>query len=168
MKHELEDQEGPDLKPAIRLLSWFTVCYVFSFVGYLGSSQGIWFWFQSLRRPAWSLPVWLYTPAQTVLFGIVAWASWYIWITDADSRRKNAMILFFTQLTLGAIWPWIFFAWHKPVLSVVLIFAQFLVTAACVVAIWKLVPRSGKLMIPFLLWTGYLATLILVVWRLNR
>src|ERR1019366_5221363 len=108
MSNESDVKSGPELKPIIRLLTWFTTCYCFSLVGYIGISQGLWFWYVSLRRPVWSPPNWAITPVWTILYGLIAWASWQIWSEPAAGDRKFALNLYFIQLALNACWPWLF------------------------------------------------------------
>ena len=168
MKNEVDLQSGPDLKPIIRLLLWFTGCYVVAFVGYVGSSQGLWYWFQSLQRPAWCLPVWYYTPIWSVAYGMFGWASWQIWISPPDSRRTKSLVWCTIQLLLSAIWPWLLFAMHQPVASVIVAIILF-VTATCTnILFWKQQSKAGGFMIPYVVWIAYLAILNFAVWRMNR
>jgi len=168
MTNEVKENGGPDLKPIIRLLTWFTACYLFQLAVYEGSSQGIWFWFQAQIRPAWSLPVWFFTPTWTILYGLIAWASWQIWNSPADPKRTLALRLFAAQLLLNVTWPWLFYAWHKTGVAsteMVLLWVTAVATTTC---FWRVKPVAGRLMIPFALWIFYLAVLNVVVWKLNR
>jgi tryptophan-rich sensory protein len=168
MNSENEQKQSPELKPAIRMLSWFTVCYLFSLVNYLGTSQGLWFWFVSFRWPTVTAPTWMMTPMWTVLYGLLAWGAWDIWTAPPDDDRTKALVSFFSQLTLNAVWPWLYFDRHMIVPSLIAIALVFVASITTAVFFTRIKPRSGYLAIPFLTWVGYLTILYIVIWRMNR
>jgi tryptophan-rich sensory protein len=168
MTSENEPKASPELKPAIRVLTWFTLCYLFSLSNFLGTSQGLWFWFYALQRPAWCLPNSAVTPVWTVVYGLAAWGAWGIWNSPPDGARKIAMISFWSTLTFTAIWPWLYFAAHQIIAALVVVALSFLASILTAVLFTRLTPKSGYLLVPLLAWSGYLTILYVVVSRLNR
>jgi benzodiazapine receptor len=168
MSSENELKQSPDLRPAIRILTWCTTCYLFSLVSYYGTSQGLWFWFVSLRRPPICPPGWSITPIWTILYGLMAWASWEVWESPTGRERTTALCLFFAQLSLNALWPWLYFALHLPIPAVVVLSVTFVLSVLTAIAFWKINPKSGGLFVPTAVWSGFLAILYFIVWRMNR
>jgi tryptophan-rich sensory protein len=170
MNTEIDSPSSPELKPAIRLLTWLTACYCFSLVGYIGTSysQGLWFWYVSQRRPAWNPPNWSVTPVWTILYGLMGFASWAVWNSPACRSRTITLGAFFVQLTLTAAWPWVLFALHRTGAAVILLFILWMVSILVTILFWRINPKSGALMTPPTVWTGFTAILTLVVWQLNR
>jgi len=168
MSSEPEQNQSPELKPAIRVLTWFTVCYLFSLVNYIGTSQGLWFWFYAFVRPAWCVPNWAITPVWTILYGLIGWAAWDIWNAPPDNERKVALISFGALLSVNAIWPWLYFSLHWVVASLVAVGLHFVLSIVTAVLFSRVKSRSGYMAIPFLAWSGYLMILYIVVWKLNK
>jgi len=163
-----KEKAGQDLKPAIRFLALVTVCYLVSFVGYEGSSQGIWSWYLVLQRPSWDPPVWTFVPVWTVLYGLMAVALWQVWNEPVSSTRTKALCLFFGQLGLNGLWPWIFFCWHRIPWSVAEIIALWILILLTTISFWRLSPGAGKKLIPYLVWVAFYVALNITVWRMNR
>lgn len=168
MNSKLEEKHETDLGAVARLLSWFTVCYLFSFINFEGTSQGLYFWFVSLLRPSWCIPNWAVTPGWTIVYGLIAWAAWDIWKLPPDNERSGALISFFSLLVLNAVWPWLYFSLHLVVLAILAIALHFLLAILTAVLFSRLISRSGYLAIPFLAWAGYSTILYIVVWKLNK
>lgn len=152
----------------IRILAWFTICYIFAYVNYAGTSQGLWFWFYALSRPAWCVPNWTITPVWSILYGLIGWAAWDIWIAPPDDERRAALISFGLLMVLNATWPWLFFSLHFVQASAIAVSFVFLLSILTAVLFSRVKSRSGYLSIPFLAWAGYLMILYIVVWRINR
>jgi len=168
MATELEQKNGPDLKPVIRILGWFLLCYSSSLIAYYGTAQGVWFWYVSLNRPALSPPSWSVTPTSTVVYGLIAWASWDVWNSKASDNRRIGLGLFFAQLILNALWPWFYFVGHAFVPTFVLQELICLFAVANTILFWRVSPRSGGLLIPYVLWAIGWSIITFLTWRMNR
>ena len=67
-------------------------------------------WYASLNKPAWNPPAWLFGPAWTLLYTLMAVAAWLVWKRDGWRRP---LLLYFVQLVLNAAWTPIFFGAHE-------------------------------------------------------
>lgn len=168
MKNDTEKQKEPDLNFWTRLLGWFTVCYAMSYVGFLETSQGLWFWYVSLRRPDWSPPNWSIQPVWAIVYAGVAWASWEA-LTAPKSRDRTIGLGFFgAAIALNLIWPYLYFARHLAIGSIVLLVLTVAFSMATAVVFWRIKPRAGWFVVPLVVWIAFLTLLYTVVWRLNR
>ena len=73
-------------------------------------------WYASLNKPAWNPPAWVFGPAWTLLYTLMAVAAWLVWKQDGWRRP---LLLYFIQLVLNAAWTPIFFGAHQLGLSLI-------------------------------------------------
>ena len=168
MESSKQNKTSQDLKPAIRVLSWFTGCYLLPFVGYLGMSQGLWSWFITLNRPEWSAPFGLIVPIWTVANGLLIYASWLAWNAPQCRPRTVGLVTYSAQLVLNAVWPWLYFWKHLAIPTVTLLILVVLLAVFNTIAFWKVNVRSGQFMLPYTAWIAYSAILFTVIWRMNQ
>jgi tryptophan-rich sensory protein len=167
MNSDLEEPTSADIKGWIAPLGWFTLVYFISFLGYLGGSQGLWFWYVSLRRPDWGIPGWGFTIAWTFIYGVVASASWQVKQSLPSGPRTTSLILCGLLIGSSAIWPWVFFAWHQQKGGFIFAAIIAALSLVSVFPFWKTRPSAGGLMLVQLFWAVYVSILCLAVWQGN-
>ena len=57
------------------LLGLLTVCFAAAGIGAQITSQSVNGWYQTLRKPEWTPPDWVFGPVWTVLYGLMAVAA---------------------------------------------------------------------------------------------
>jgi tryptophan-rich sensory protein len=82
-------------------------------------------------------------------------------------RRKVALVLFFVQLVLNFAWSPIFFAAHDIALAKIVIFIMAALAAAAAGQFMRLRKPAGLLLIPYLAWLVFAATLNSTIEELN-
>lgn len=122
-------------------------------------------WYAGLAKPAWTPPDWLFGPAWTTLYLLMALAAWKVWI--AVRRIDAALLLYLVQLVLNALWSWLFFGLQRPDLALANIVVLWLLILATLVLFWRRDRLAGVLMLPYLAWVGFATALNLAIWRLN-
>lgn len=122
-------------------------------------------WYAGLAKPAWTPPNWLFGPAWTTLYLLMALAAWKVWI--AVRRVDGALLLYLVQLVLNALWSWLFFGLQRPDLALANIVVLWLLILATIVLFWRRDRLAGALMLPYLAWVGFATALNLAIWRLN-
>ncbi|MFI6908300.1 TspO/MBR family protein [Nonomuraea sp. NPDC050394] len=118
----------------------------------------------ALRRPAWAPPPWLFGPAWTVLYALIAVSGWLAWSTRRDPA---AFVVYGGQLVLNAAWTPLFFAAGQYGLAFADIVALGLLIVATIVLFWRIRRVAALLLVPYLLWVSYAAALNLAIWQLN-
>ncbi|MFI6299431.1 TspO/MBR family protein [Nonomuraea sp. NPDC050790] len=118
----------------------------------------------ALRRPAWAPPQWLFAPAWTVLYVLIAVSGWLAWITRRDPA---AFVVYGAQLVLNAAWTPLFFAAGRYGLAFADIAALLLLIVATIVLFARIRRVAALLLVPYLLWVSYAAALNLAIWQLN-
>ena len=145
-------------------VGWFVVCFAAAGVGSMFVPGT---WYQSLVKPAWTPPSWLFGPVWTLLYGMMAAAAWLVWKRHGFSGALVPLAVFVVQLVLNAIWSWLFFGLHRPGLAFAEIVLLWLAIGATLVLFWRIERPAGTLLVPYLAWVSFAAVLNLALWRLN-
>src|SRR4051812_23704932 len=124
-------------------------------------------WFDALQKPSFMPPGWTFGVVWPILYVLLGIALAMILAEPPSPRRQAALTLFFIQLALNFAWSPIFFAGHDVVLANVVIFVMAVVTAAAARLFLKLRKAAGLLMVPYLAWLVFAATLNSTIQSLN-
>ncbi len=123
-------------------------------------------WYESLAKPAWNPPNWIFGPVWTLLYVLVAISGWLVW-RQRGRQLAPALIWFVLQLLLNAAWSWLFFGLQRIDLALVDILLLWLAIA---ITIRHFRPRSqlaAYLLAPYLLWVTFATALNAAIWWLN-
>ncbi len=122
-------------------------------------------WYQALAKPVWTPPDWLFGPAWTLLYALMALAAWKVWI--AARRIDLALAVYAAQLLLNASWSWLFFGLQRVDLALADIVALWLLIIVTIVLFRRRDRLASMLLWPYLAWVTYAAALTFEIWRLN-
>jgi translocator protein len=121
-------------------------------------------WYPFLNKPSWTPPSWLFAPAWTVLYILMAVAAWLVW---KAGNAKTALILFFAQLLLNFAWSVLFFGARSPGLGLIDVAAMWLAIAATIFAFAFRSRLAAFLMVPYLCWVSFAAALNAAIFMMN-
>jgi tryptophan-rich sensory protein len=124
-------------------------------------------WYRGLETPALTPPSWVFGPAWTVLYVLMALAAWLVWRERGLAGARGPLALFALQLALNAAWSALFFGAHAMGWALVEIVALWLCIAATALAFRRVRPLAGALLLPYLAWVAFATWLNLGFWRLN-
>ncbi len=127
-------------------------------VGSLASSDtGTDSWYQGLIKSDLNPPGYIFGivwPILYLLMGITAWRTY--------DTIKN---LFYIQLFLNAIWSWLFFSFHLPVIALIDIWLLIFINIKILLMIIKQDRLAAALYTPYILWlffASYLNVFIVI------
>ena len=149
------------------LLVFLVLVFAASAIGSVFTSMGQPEWYDTLRKPEWTPPGWLFGPVWTALYLAMAIAAWRVWTRTGWSGLRGPLGLFFAQLVLNVAWSGIFFGLRMPGLAFFEIVMLAAAIAATSVAFWRVSRLAGWLMVPYLLWVLFASMLNLSIWQLN-
>ena len=124
-------------------------------------------WFDSLQKPFFMPPGWAFGVVWPILYGLMGIALAMILALPPSPERKSALVLFFVQLALNFAWSPIFFAGHDISLAKWVIFVMTVVAALAAGKFMRLKKPAGLLLIPYLGWLVFAATLNSTIEALN-
>ena len=120
--------------------------------------------YAALKKPAWTPPSWVFAPAWTTLYLMIAIAGWIVWRAQGLGA---ALGFWFIQLALNAAWSWMMFGQNQIAHALVDIGVLWVVIGAFIVAAWPVRRTASALFVPYFLWVSYAAALNFEIWRLN-
>lgn len=153
-------------RQALGLAAWAAVTFAAAAVGAWGSASASAF-YAELVRPAWAPPGWLFAPAWTTLYALMAVSAWLVWRARGFAGARIALGLFLAQLAANALWSWLFFAWRQGALAFVEVLLLWCLIVATVSAFWRVSRAAAVLLLPYLAWVTYASALTFEVWRRN-
>ena len=124
-------------------------------------------WFAALLKPSFMPPGWTFGVVWPVLYILMGVALAMVLAEPPSPRRKLALTLFFIQLALNFAWSPLFFAAHDIGLAKIVIFLMAAIAAAAAGQFLRLRKPAGLLLIPYLAWLVFAATLNSAIERLN-
>ncbi len=149
------------------LLFFLGICFGTAAVGAALTAVPVRDWYQTLRKPAWTPPDWVFGPVWTLLYLMMALAAWLVWRRTGWSRGRTALGLFAVQLSLNAVWSPLFFRLQNPGIAFVDIILLWAAIAATLWSFRRISALAASLFFPYLMWVSYATALNWAIWRMN-
>ena len=124
--------------------------------------------YQTMYKPLLSPPGWVFPVVWSLLYILMGIASCLVYCSEASRpRKKRALLLYGLQLAVNFVWPLLFFRFGLLWLSFFWLLLLIGLVWACMTLFRYILPKAGKLMLPYLLWLFYAAYLNLGAALLN-
>ncbi|MFZ8885424.1 MAG: TspO/MBR family protein [Steroidobacteraceae bacterium] len=125
-------------------------------------------WYFALSKPAFQPPDWLFGPAWTIIFLLCVLAALDVWRRALrPDQRRLVLVLFAVNGVLNVAWSGLFFFLKRPDLALAEVAVLWLSVLSLVVTLGRHSRRAGLMLLPYLAWVGFAATLNLAIVRLN-
>ncbi len=121
-------------------------------------------WYAALHKPRWTPPDWLFGPAWTVLYVMIAIAGWLVWSVEGVGV---ALAVWGSNIVFNGLWSWLMFRRHRIGLAFVDATAMLLTILAFIVIARPISPTAALLFIPYLGWVAFAAALNFDILRRN-
>ncbi len=137
-------------------------------IGSLFTFPAIPVWYESLNKPSFSPPNFVFGPVWTTLY-ILMGISFYFAISKAKGKivRKDLVLIYVIQLVLNTFWSIVFFGLRNPFLGAVVIVSLWLAIVAMIIKFFRVLPLAGILNVPYLLWVSFASYLNFWIYYLN-
>jgi len=147
------------------LLAFCMLCVVGGAASGLATPPGA--WYQSLAKPTWTPPPWLFGPVWTVLYIMIGVAGRLLWSERKRPAGRRAFTLFVIQLALNFAWTPVFFGLHAPGPALVVIITLLACIVATITIAWPVTRAASLLLLPYAAWVSFASALNFALWRLN-
>jgi len=153
----------------LKLLISLGVSFTAGAIGSLATTPNIPNWYQTLDKPAFNPPNWVFGPVWTLLYILMGIALYLVWTSPVKQKQTKLIpyVWFGAQLVLNALWSIVFFGLHLTGLGIVVIFAllaSILVTARL---FWPISRTAAYLLIPYSMWVLFASMLNIAIATLN-
>ncbi len=126
-------------------------------------------WYESLRFPWFRPPNWLFGPAWTVIFVLIAASGVIAWEQARDPAAKRALIgLFAINAALNIAWSPLFFKMRRPDWALYEVLFFWMSVVALMVTISRISAAAGWIIAPYLAWVTFAGFLNWRVVQLNK
>lgn len=157
------------MSPIFKLFIAVLICESTGVISGLIANTGMNPWFNTLNKPSWNPPAFLFAPVWTILYLLMGISLWLIWKSNTPAPQKiNAIILFALQLFLNFWWSIIFFRFHSPGFALVEIVVMLLLILLTIISFSKLSKPAAWLLIPYIAWVAFATILNYSIWDLNK
>lgn len=124
-------------------------------------------WQDTLNKPFFAPPNWLFGPAWTVLFILMAIALYLVWTKWPAKDAKLGLALYGVQIVLNVLWNFIFFGARLILPGLIELMILLVFIAATTFVFYRVDKRAAYLMVPYLLWVSFATCLNGAIWLLN-
>jgi len=122
-------------------------------------------WYESLVKPSFTPPNWLFPVAWTIIYLLLAWAGYRLTLIPGS---EMVLALWAAQIALNTLWTPVFFGAHRLLAGMVIIVLLWLTVAAMVLLAVRLDLITGLILFPYLVWLCVAAALNFSILRNNR
>lgn len=126
-------------------------------------------WYQTIEKPSWQPPNWVFGPVWTTLYILMGIAMYLVWRSDAPAKQKRAaVVLWIVQLVFNFFWSFIFFRQHQidwALGEIIVLWFFILLTIFSFARINKL---AAWLMVPYISWVSFATILTYTIYQLNQ
>jgi benzodiazapine receptor len=124
-------------------------------------------WYETLRKPSWQPPGYLFGPVWTTLYILLIISASIAWHSTSGQHRTSIMILYALNGALNLAWSFIFFRSRSPLVAGMDIIGVLLSILWIMVRVWPISPLAAGLLIPYLLWVAFATVLNWTIVRMN-
>ncbi len=149
------------------LVGFFALCFGVSSIGGVITAGSVNGWYQTLAKPGFNPPDWIFAPVWATLYGMMAIAGWLVWRAHGVKAAWIAHLAFLVQLGLNLLWSYLFFGLQELGLAFGEILVLFSAILTTLILFWRLNPLAGLLFVPYTLWVSFAAVLNAAIWRMN-
>lgn len=121
-------------------------------------------WYETLAKPFWTPPNWLFPPVWTILYIMIAVAGWRVWKVEGLGL---AVGIWAASLALNSAWSWLMFGQKQIGLAGIDVAMLWLSIVAFIAIALPLDRTAALLFVPYLVWVSYAAALNFAIWRMN-
>jgi benzodiazapine receptor len=121
-------------------------------------------WYDSLEKPWFNPPNWVFGPAWTTLYVLIAIAGWRIW---RQRRTGGAMTAWWVQLGLNFLWSPVFFTLQRPDLALVVVVGMLLAILTFIALAWTRDRPAALMFVPYAAWVTFATTLNAAIYAMN-
>jgi translocator protein len=126
-------------------------------------------WYQTINKPSWNPPNWIFAPVWTTLYVLMGIAFYLVWKSGNNSTTKRIAISFFiVQLALNSLWSVIFFNQRQLGWAFAEIILLWLFILFTIFAFANINKTAAWLLVPYISWVSFATILNYTIWQLNK
>ncbi|OCJ10443.1 sensor histidine kinase [Rhizobium sp. AC44/96] len=121
-------------------------------------------WYQSLAKPSFNPPNWIFGPVWSVLYVVIGIAGARTWLRG---HLSVGMLIWACQMVLNFLWSPFFFGLQMPPVALAIILVLLMVVLAFIGNRWRADRVAALLFVPYAAWVGFATVLNASIAYLN-
>lgn len=154
-----------------KFIASLTLAFLPGWVGSYITFPKIQTWYQTLQKPDFNPPNFVFGPVWTTLYILMGISLYIIWNKKVSGKsmqlKRVAIKIFSLQLVLNGVWSIIFFGFEQIYMGFIMICVLWVVILFSVTYFYRLSKPAGYLLIPYILWVTFAAILNFTILTLN-
>ena len=160
-------ENGNSVKIAKLVIS-IIICQIVGLMGSFFTMPAIDSWYQTINKPIFTPPNWVFAPVWVVMFLLMGVALFFIWDKESkNGEKKAAIVVFVFQFILNILWSFIFFTLKSPIGAFVEIMALWIMVLFTIITFSKVSKTAGYLLLPYIIWVSFAAFLNFIIILIN-
>lgn len=123
--------------------------------------------YDTLAKPVFAPPGWLFPVAWSILYAAMAVAMWFV-LRQQGRDRFLLLGLYISQLAVNLLWPYLFFTQQALGLAFFWLILLWSLVAIMLYQFFRESRIAGWLIVPYQLWLTFAAVLNFMLAHLNR
>jgi benzodiazapine receptor len=158
------------MNKVVKIVIALFICLMVGYSASVVTRPSVEIWYPTIVKPVFNPPNWIFMPVWTLLYILMAVAAGLVWdkIKEQNEDVKKALGFFLIQLTLNAIWSYLFFGLKNPMLALIEIVLLWLMIYETYLKFTKINKTAGYLLIPYMAWVAFAGVLNASIWWLNK
>ena len=116
-------------------------------------------WYNSLNKPSFNPPNWLFGPVWTLLYILMGISFFLIIISPGTNDKKGAIRITIIQMILNTTWSFLFFEYHLMGLALADILLLWTCIIGMIFAYYPIKKSAAFLQVPYLFWVSFATVL---------
>jgi len=154
-------------KDAATALIAIFICHLAGIIGSVFTASSVTTWYPTLVKPEFNPPSWVFGPVWLTLYTLMGISVYLVWKKKDKYNVTPALLVFFAQLVLNAVWSIIFFGLQSPFYAFIIIAFLWVLILGSIYFFYKISKTAAYLLIPYILWVSFAAILNYSIWMLN-
>ncbi len=143
-------------------------CLVAGSLGSLVTITGPGSWYETLQKPFFAPPNWVFAPVWITLFVLMGIALYLVWESGTEKREvKIAIGIFGVQFFFNIIWSFLFFYLRSPLLGLIDILILWVMIIVTIWAFYRVKKSAAYLLIPYITWVTLASALNGAIYFMN-
>ena len=139
-----------------KLIISLTLCYFVAFAGSLVTLPSISTWYETLNKPLFSPPNFIFGPVWTILYTFIGVSMYIVWSKKVMNKKIiSALKIFVLQLILNFLWSLVFFGYHLLELALITIIILWIAVFSTIIAFKKVSKTAAYILIPYIVWVSF-------------
>lgn len=155
-------------KNLCRLIVSLLIPQLVGLAGAFFTSTSVSTWYESLSKPFYAPPNWVFGPVWVVLYFLMGVAFYLVWSKGLENENvKEAVNYWIIQLAFNLLWTIGFFGFQSALLGLIVIILLWGAVYWTTRKFFPISETAGWLMVPYLLWVSFALLLNLSIFLLN-